>query len=233
MLRLRSVNFRRGFQNLSHKTVPLSPAIGARNQVGILSSYRPASLCSLASQFQTRYLELIPRPMAGLKFPMVDPKEDTLCKDNFVQLNHDRWGSEYWPEKKDLQDAERATLALAQSGIFNTVSRIWQINFQTKRGREERLGCGVGNREPRKKTQNSIKKHTATKIFSTSVSHDFLSSGLMALPDHKNHSYKDGSSKKRRIPRICQIFAPLFNIREHNCITELAALEKKLLTPSL
>ncbi len=49
-----------------------SPAMGAKNQVGIGSSYRPASLCSLASQFHTRFLELIPRPVAGLKFP-------TLC----------------------------------------------------------------------------------------------------------------------------------------------------------
>ncbi len=45
-----------------------SPAIGARNQVGIGLSYRPASLCSLATQFQTRFLESIPRPTAGLKF---------------------------------------------------------------------------------------------------------------------------------------------------------------------
>jgi hypothetical protein len=48
----------------------LSPApVGARNQVGIRLSYRPASLCSMATQFQTRVLELIPRPIAGLKFP--------------------------------------------------------------------------------------------------------------------------------------------------------------------
>jgi hypothetical protein len=46
----------------------LSPAMGARNQVGIGFSYRPASLCSLATQFQTRFLESIPRPIAGLKF---------------------------------------------------------------------------------------------------------------------------------------------------------------------
>jgi hypothetical protein len=46
----------------------LSPAMGARNQVGIGLSYRPASLCSLATKFQTRFLESIPRPMAGLKF---------------------------------------------------------------------------------------------------------------------------------------------------------------------
>jgi hypothetical protein len=42
--------------------------MGARNQVGIGLSYRPASLCNLATQFRTRFLELIPRPMAGLKF---------------------------------------------------------------------------------------------------------------------------------------------------------------------
>ncbi len=40
----------------------------ARNQVGIGLSFRPASLCSLATQFQTRFLESIPRPIAGLKF---------------------------------------------------------------------------------------------------------------------------------------------------------------------
>jgi hypothetical protein len=43
----------------------LSSAMGARKQVGIGLSYRPASLCSLA----TRVLESIPRPIAGLKFP--------------------------------------------------------------------------------------------------------------------------------------------------------------------
>ncbi len=46
----------------------LSPAMGARNQVGIGLSYRPASLCSMATQFQTWFLESIPRPIAGLKF---------------------------------------------------------------------------------------------------------------------------------------------------------------------
>jgi hypothetical protein len=45
-----------------------SPATGARNQEGIWLSYRPASLCSLPTQFQTRFLESIPRPIAGLKF---------------------------------------------------------------------------------------------------------------------------------------------------------------------
>ncbi len=36
--------------------------MGARNQVGIWLSYRPANQCSLATQFQTRFLELIPGP---------------------------------------------------------------------------------------------------------------------------------------------------------------------------
>jgi hypothetical protein len=43
-------------------------AMGARNQAGIGLSYRPASLCSLATQFQTRFLESIPCPIPGLKF---------------------------------------------------------------------------------------------------------------------------------------------------------------------
>jgi hypothetical protein len=53
-------------------TVPLSPAMEARNQVGIGLSYRPTSLCSLATQFQTQFLESIPRPIAGLKFPTLE-----------------------------------------------------------------------------------------------------------------------------------------------------------------
>ncbi len=47
----------------------LSPAMGARNQVGIQLSYRPASLWSLSIQFQTRFLESLSRLIAGLKFP--------------------------------------------------------------------------------------------------------------------------------------------------------------------
>ncbi len=43
--------------------------MGARNQLGIGLSYRAASLCSLATQFQTRFLESIPRPIVELKFP--------------------------------------------------------------------------------------------------------------------------------------------------------------------
>jgi hypothetical protein len=45
----------------------LIPAMGVGIQVGIGLSYRPASLCSLATQFQTRFLESIPYPIAGLK----------------------------------------------------------------------------------------------------------------------------------------------------------------------
>jgi hypothetical protein len=52
----------------------LSPAMGARNQVCIRLSYRPASLCSMATQFQTRFLKSIPRPIAGLKFPTQSAK---------------------------------------------------------------------------------------------------------------------------------------------------------------
>ncbi len=47
----------------------VSPAMGARNQIGIGLLYRPASLCILAIKFQTRFLGSIPRPIAGLKFP--------------------------------------------------------------------------------------------------------------------------------------------------------------------
>jgi len=50
----------------------LGPAMGTRNQVGIVLLYRPACLCSLATQFQTRFLESIPHPMAGLKFPTLE-----------------------------------------------------------------------------------------------------------------------------------------------------------------
>jgi hypothetical protein len=56
----------------------LSPAMGVRNQVGIRLSYRPASLCSLATQFQTRFLESIPRLIAGLKFPTLLPTLRTV-----------------------------------------------------------------------------------------------------------------------------------------------------------
>ncbi len=87
----------------------LSPAMVARNQVGIGLSCRPASLCSLATQFQTRFLESIPRPIAGLKFPTLDalfaladkrsnhsarshPHVHKVCQESVVTLqNGDCW----------------------------------------------------------------------------------------------------------------------------------------------
>ncbi len=50
----------------------LISAIGARNQVGIGLSYRPASPCGLATLFQTRFLESIPRPIGGFKFSTLE-----------------------------------------------------------------------------------------------------------------------------------------------------------------
>ncbi len=51
----------------------LSPAMGAMNKVGIGLSYRPASLCSLAIQSKTQFLESIPCLIAGLKIPIQKP----------------------------------------------------------------------------------------------------------------------------------------------------------------
>jgi hypothetical protein len=48
--------------------------MGARNHVGIGLSYRSTSLCSFTTQFQTRFLESIPRPIAGLKFSTLFPR---------------------------------------------------------------------------------------------------------------------------------------------------------------
>jgi hypothetical protein len=53
---------------LTEAKARIDPAMGARNQVDIGLSYRPANLCSLATQFQTRFLESIPRPIAERKF---------------------------------------------------------------------------------------------------------------------------------------------------------------------
>jgi hypothetical protein len=66
-----------------------SPAMGpgGRNQVGIGLSYRPASLwvCSLATQFQTRFLESIPRPIAGLKSFRLIARSGKLFRNRFRQ----------------------------------------------------------------------------------------------------------------------------------------------------
>jgi len=45
--------------------------MGARNQVGIGLSYRPASLCSLAGQYQSRLYLLIRDQEFGLWLPLV------------------------------------------------------------------------------------------------------------------------------------------------------------------
>ncbi len=52
--------------------------MGARNQVGIGLSYRPTSICSLATQFQTRFLESVSHPIAGLKFSTQHATNDIL-----------------------------------------------------------------------------------------------------------------------------------------------------------
>jgi hypothetical protein len=61
----------------------LSPA---RNQVGIVLAYRPTSLCSLAIQFQTRFLESIPRPIAGLKFPTLHRQAESIPIDSLESI---------------------------------------------------------------------------------------------------------------------------------------------------
>jgi hypothetical protein len=86
---MRSFTYRSTFLYGMHFRQPesvtyISPAIGARNQLNqvvIGLSYQPASLCSLATQFQTRLLESIPRPIAGLKFLTQDSK---LMPENFL-----------------------------------------------------------------------------------------------------------------------------------------------------
>jgi hypothetical protein len=66
--------------------------MGARNQVGIGLPYWPASLCSLAIQFKTWFLESFHRPVAGLKFsalvdflqcPVHAPNE---CRKTFANM---------------------------------------------------------------------------------------------------------------------------------------------------
>jgi hypothetical protein len=57
--------------------------MGARNQVGIGLSYRSASLRSLDTQFQTRFLESIPRPISGLKIPTLFPSIHRESKNGY------------------------------------------------------------------------------------------------------------------------------------------------------
>ncbi len=63
--------------------------MGTRNQVSIGFLYRPASPCSLSTQFQIRFLESIPRPIAGLKFPTLNSNpESCRSKQACYQLSH-------------------------------------------------------------------------------------------------------------------------------------------------
>jgi hypothetical protein len=59
----------------------LSPAKGARNQVGIGLSYWPASLCCLATQFQTRFQE------SGLVFDSVHVRNASTVRLSLVRLS--------------------------------------------------------------------------------------------------------------------------------------------------
>jgi hypothetical protein len=73
--------------------------MGARNQVGIGLLYRPASLRSWATQFQTRFLESIPRPIRDLSFRLCTHREETYStKREFGIWNLDHlitWGIPY------------------------------------------------------------------------------------------------------------------------------------------
>ncbi len=65
----------------------LSPTMGAWNQIGIGGIgllYRPACLCSFSTQFQTRFLESIPRPIAGLQFSTLTGRYDNPVPTQFL-----------------------------------------------------------------------------------------------------------------------------------------------------
>jgi hypothetical protein len=66
--------------NMNTVSVTLIPLWGLGSKymyIGIGLPYRAASLCSLAlaTQFHTRFLESIPRPIAGLKFSTLEKVE--------------------------------------------------------------------------------------------------------------------------------------------------------------
>jgi hypothetical protein len=65
----------------------LSPAIGARNQVGRVVVPTRQPICSLAAQFQTRFLESIPRPIMGLThLTLLWMKNGELREASFIYL---------------------------------------------------------------------------------------------------------------------------------------------------
>jgi hypothetical protein len=59
----------------------------AGNQVGLELSYRSASPCSLATQFQTRFLESIPRSIADLSFRLRFPANESFGKNRFALIS--------------------------------------------------------------------------------------------------------------------------------------------------
>jgi hypothetical protein len=54
-----------------------------RDKCNYVVPARHASLCSLATQFQTLFLALIPRPIAGLKFSALGIRTVSLCSSNY------------------------------------------------------------------------------------------------------------------------------------------------------
>ncbi len=85
--------------------------MGARNQVCIGLSYRPASLCSLAAQFQTLFLESISLPIAGLKFPA------TMC----LRVLDVLWSL----SRKNVLVNYRGEIFLFLSGKTKTWGELW------------------------------------------------------------------------------------------------------------
>jgi hypothetical protein len=67
------------------RDINLSPVMGTRNQLGTGLSYRAASLCSLATQFQTRFPESIPRPIAEPVFVNVYGAQASIPRNRFRQ----------------------------------------------------------------------------------------------------------------------------------------------------
>ncbi len=106
----------------------LSPAMGARNQGGIGLSYRPASLCSLSTQFQTRFLESIPRPIAGLKIPTLysDLRRTpaTHPAPQSCKGVRGRGSSWHWAETRQQMDAGSGVLVLAAVPSSHNVGQI-------------------------------------------------------------------------------------------------------------
>ncbi len=110
--------------------------MGARNQVGMGLLYRPASLCSLATQFQTRFLEPIPRPIAGPNhYSYSVPSPHRLFNNSSTVLlaqNNDGLSlfCETHPEEKKedaAEDAEDSVLVATRWDVVEHVSPV--VNY--------------------------------------------------------------------------------------------------------